>query len=74
MYNSTKDTIVATKAKPRLQTSKDNLASPNSVRVWRESPESVALQLRLNNRYVTVSLSFEEAKQVRTALHDAIPA
>lgn len=46
----------------------DPLSSPNSVRVYRNSPEDVMLQLRRTMDYASVTLSFNEARQLAAML------
>jgi hypothetical protein len=47
------------------------MPSPNSVRVFRTSPEHVELQIRGENKHLTASLPFDVAKQVAKALVEA---
>ena len=61
--------IFFTKSKPyRHKSIEKQLSHPNSVRVYRSSPESVALQLRRDTEYCHVELSFKEAQQIAAAL------
>lgn len=69
---SANDLVIETRNRPRMQTAR-NMAHAHSVRVWRESPESIALQLRLKAQYVTVLLTFNEAKSIASALCRALP-
>jgi len=41
------------------------------VRVWKHSPEDIALQLWTGNRYVMVALLPEEARDIADALRTA---
>ena len=59
--------ILQTINKPRLRQVKD-MTGANSVRTYRNSPSDVALQIRLENRFVQVNVSFEEAKQLAAKL------
>jgi hypothetical protein len=68
------DEIVFTTNKPRrhvVRWSNGPLDSPNSVRVYRESPESVMLQFRMTKEYAGVSLSFDEAREIAARLAQA---
>lgn len=49
---------------PRLTIVKGDFHDPNSIRVYRESPETVGFQIRMKGRYVHVSLPFELAKEI----------
>lgn len=66
--------ILTTRNAPHRNTVRkaDTLSSPNSVRVYRYSPEGVMLQLRRTTDYVSVSLSFDEAKQLADMLTAAV--
>ena len=67
------DTLVTTKHKPRRAlVSNGYLSAPNSVRAFRASPEDVVLQIRREKDYVSVSLTFEEARQIAEALLSAV--
>lgn len=43
------------------------------VRVYRCSPESVALQIRGDKRYSHVALTFDEAREIAAALMQEVP-
>lgn len=62
------DQILDTQNKPRRNIAREPLTSPNCVRVWRNSPEDVMLQLRRTNDYICISLSFDEARQLAAML------
>lgn len=64
-------TCLYTRNPPRMRMVK-HMEGQNSVRAYRDSPEGVHLQLRLTGRYVGVSLSFDEARELVTRLQAAI--
>jgi hypothetical protein len=57
--------------KPRIRIVGKELTGANSVRAYRESPETVCLQIRLETRFANVSLTFEEAEALAKVLIDA---
>ena len=65
--------IIQTRNKPRRNMASDGaLSSPNTVRVWRNSPEDVMLQLRRTKDYISIALTFEEARQIAAMLVEAV--
>ena len=63
--------ILTTRCKPRRNVAREELSSPNSVRVYRASPEDVMLQLRRTKDYVGIALSFAECRALALMLVDA---
>lgn len=56
--------------RPRIRVPRGGFGAQNAVRVYRESPESICVQIRMETRLATVSLSFDEAREfVRRILH-----
>lgn len=63
------DQIVKTVNKPRRHMASDGmLSSPNSVRIYRNSPEDVMLQMRRTKDYIGIALTFVEAREVAARL------
>lgn len=64
--------LLRPKNSPRRHTVRaEALTFPNSLRAYRESPASVAVQIRLAKDYVSASLSFDEARQFGQMIIDA---
>lgn len=60
--------ILATRCKPRRNIAREDLDSPNSVRVYRASPEDVMLQMRRVKDYIGIALTFDEARELAAML------
>jgi hypothetical protein len=58
--------------KPRIRIVGKALTAQNSVRAYRQSPEDICLQIRLETRFAQVSLTFEEAEALAKLLIDAV--
>jgi hypothetical protein len=61
------DLVITTRSAPRLTICSDKSAKSQAthfVRAYRQSPEDVYLQMRWKGRYVGVSLTFEEARNL----------
>jgi len=61
------DHTFKTRSAPRLTVIRnldDEAKAAHWVRAYRQSPEDVYLQLRWKGRYVGVSMTFEEARQL----------
>lgn len=67
------DTIITTRNKPRRNIV-TSLTAQNSVRVYRQSPEDIVLQIRRTADIVSVTLTFAEAWQLVDALIDTLPS
>jgi len=65
--------VITTRNKPHRTIVGADMNSQNSVRVYRQSPEDVLLQIRHTKDIISVSLTFEEAWQLVDALIDALP-
>ncbi len=65
--------ILKTQNAPRFHVVKE-MNEPNCVRAYRKSPEDIELQIRLENRYVRIALSFQETKQLINMLIGAVGA
>src|SRR5712692_4679481 len=63
--------ILTTRNKPRRNIASEELNSPNSVRVYRASPEDVMLQLRRTKDYISIALSFAECRALAAMLVEA---
>jgi len=62
-----KDLALTTRSAPRLTICSSKSASAKAVhfvRAYRQSPENVYLQIRWKGRFVGVSLTFDEARQL----------
>jgi hypothetical protein len=57
------DLMIPIHSKPRLRvaTKGEEMNHKNTVRSYRESPETVCLQIRLDGRYVSASMTFAQA-------------
>lgn len=67
----TYDDIIAPRNKPQLAfptKARPVTTKPNTVRVYKSSPESVELQLRLEKHYASVALDKGEALAIAAAL------
>src|SRR5216683_1990740 len=64
--NEMANQILAVRCKPRRNVAREELSSPNSVRVYRASPEDVILQLRRTKDYIGIALSF--ARSISAAI------
>jgi len=65
--------VIATRSQPRRSIVGADMNAQNSVRVYRQSPEDVLLQIRRTRDYTSVSLTFDEAWDLVDALIDALP-
>jgi hypothetical protein len=63
--------IIETKNKPRRKIVRD-MNGQDCVRVYRNSPEDVVLQIRRKNDFIQIALMFDEAKEVADKLLAAI--
>lgn len=61
LHESGNDVTIATRSPPVIRIVKD-MNCANAVRSYRISPEDVAIQIRLKNRYVKATLTLEEAR------------
>jgi hypothetical protein len=65
--------IIPTRNKPRRTIVGDGMTAQNSIRVYRQSPGDVLLQIRRSKDIVSVALMFEEAWQLVDLLIDTLP-
>jgi hypothetical protein len=67
---STAHTIIFTRSKPRLNNALrgTEMSVQSAVRAYRDSPETIALQIRFTKQYATANLTFEQARDLATAL------
>jgi len=63
--------IIATRHAPNRTIVRDGMTSQNAVRCYRNSPEDVMVQIRRIKEYVSVALTFDEAREFGQALIDA---
>jgi hypothetical protein len=61
------DKSITPRSAPRRRIVK-NMDAPDCVRVYRYSPEDIALQIRLKDQFVFQALSFAEAKELVAAI------
>jgi hypothetical protein len=63
--------IIQTRNKPRRKIVKE-MDGQDCVRVYRNSPEDVVLQIRRKNDFIQIALMFDEAKEIADKLLTAI--
>jgi hypothetical protein len=63
--------IIQTRNKPRRKIVKE-MDGQDCVRVYRNSPEDVVLQIRRKNDFIQIALMFDEAQEVANKLLAAI--
>jgi hypothetical protein len=61
-----KHEIIVTRNTPRVQNSKH--AEPGCVRVYKQSPEDICLQIRGERRFASVSIFPDEARRIAELL------
>lgn len=66
------DVTFAPRSKPRLNRV-GGMNLQNAVRTYRASPEDVLLQIRLASQYVSVALTFDEARELAARLIACCP-
>jgi hypothetical protein len=64
------ESIVTLRYPPRQINHRDNepMTHQNAVRVYRQSPDTVVLQIRREKQVLTATLNFEQAAQVANGL------
>ena len=60
--------MLATRNKPRRNVVREDLSGQDCLRVYRNSPEDVMLQMRRTKDYIGIALSFDEARALAAML------
>jgi hypothetical protein len=70
------DSSITLRSRPQLRVvakHKKPLTHPNSVRTCRLSPEDMMIQIRMESRYVTAVLTFEQAAELASNIIGTLP-